>query len=427
MLDTKSLEDLITAQISSAVDRQVEEIVSDKNFVQGIESRVDAYLQNRILARFNNISTVPEIIDTIKTSVADLVQQGAVPGIGDYVDQHALKQTIDSSIQQLVQGTIDALVLDPEWLSKIETMVNREIARRVLAQLSTVDFSEIVSAQIDGSVARWHDQNRTVGINDTASAAELSVLDGVVVVENDLVSRQLSVEEDAEVKQTLTVKNLAVKGSINTDNPSWNELSDKIKTQCLSEIDQNWRTTMVNEILAVSKTQGIDFASVNIEGRPLLSNGQLHAHVTSSNLQKVGTLSALTVSGECDLTNTVSVRNKRLGINTQEPEMALSLWDEEVSIVAGKLNQQQGFIGTARSQALSIGVNKRSSIEIDEDGAVTLKNLRVGKHRIAFEPQVPGYSGTKGDVVFNSDPRADKPFAWICLGDFKWQALVISK
>lgn len=423
MLDTKSLEDLITSQISSAVDRQVEQMIGNENFVQGIESRVDAYLQNRILARFNNISTVPEIIDTIKTSVADLVQRGAVPGIGDYVDQTALRQTVDSSIQQLVQDTIDALVLDPDWLSKIETMINREISRRVLAQLSTVDFHTIVDEQIDSAVGRWQQQNQPHGISDVASGVELSVLDGAVVIENDLISRALSVEQDAEIKQTLTVKNLALKGSINTDNPSWNELSDKIKSQCLDELNDAWRGTMVREILEISKTQGIEFASVHIEGRPLLSNGQLHSHITSSNLQKVGTLSTLGVSGECDLFNTVAVRNKRLGINTQDPEMALSIWDEEVSIVAGKLNQQQGFIGTSRSQALSIGVNRRPSIDIDSDGAVTLKNLRIGRHRVAFESQVPNYSGTKGDIIFNSDPRADKPFAWVCLGDFKWQAL----
>jgi hypothetical protein len=112
-----------------------------------------------------------------------------------------------------------------------------------------------------------------------------------------------------------------------------------------------------------------------------------------------------------------------VGINTADPEMALSVWDEEVTLVAGKLRQNHAFLGTARQQTLSLGVNRKAWLDIDTDGLVTVKNFRIDRHRISFATQVPGYSGTRGDIVFNSDPTDGQPFAWVCLGAFRWQPL----
>jgi len=129
------------------------------------------------------------------------------------------------------------------------------------------------------------------------------------------------------------------------------------------------------------------------------------------------------VIGDTDLADTVHVRSRRLGINTVDPEMALSVWDEEVAMVGGKFRQNHAFLGTARQQNLSIGVNRKAWLDIDTDGLVSVKNFRIDRHRISFAAQVPGYSGTRGDIVFNSDPNDGQPFAWVCLGAFRWQPL----
>jgi hypothetical protein len=52
-----------------------------------------------------------------------------------------------------------------------------------------------------------------------------------------------------------------------------------------------------------------------------------------------------------------------------------------------------------------------------------IKKLRIGVHQIAHDDQVPGWSGTKGDIVFNSNFNNDRVFAWVCLGNYKWQPL----
>ena len=103
--------------------------------------------------------------------------------------------------------------------------------------------------------------------------------------------------------------------------------------------------------------------------------------------------------------------------------MALSVWDEEIALVAGKLKQNHAYLGTARSQNFSLGVARKPYLEIDTDGLTTVKNFRIDRHRISFATQVPGYSGTRGDLVFNSDPNDGQPFAWVCLGTFRWQPL----
>ena len=103
--------------------------------------------------------------------------------------------------------------------------------------------------------------------------------------------------------------------------------------------------------------------------------------------------------------------------------MALSIWDEEVSVVIGKNKAKQAYIGTNRDQGLVIGVNRLPQIEIDSAGLTAIKKLQVGLHKISHNTAVPGWSGTRGDIVFNSNPGPDRVFAWVCLGTFKWQTL----
>ena len=184
-----------------------------------------------------------------------------------------------------------------------------------------------------------------------------------------------------------------------------------------------WKDELVQQVLERAKNGGIDFNEVLVAGRSLVNGNQLSSLVTESKLQSVGVLRDLRVHGETSLADTLHVSGRRVGINTERPEMALSVWDEEVTVVAGKRSQNTAFVGTSRQQALTIGVNRNANIEIDVDGLVTIKKLRLDRFNISHSAQVPGWSGTRGDWVFNSDPKPDQPFAWVCLGAFRWQAL----
>jgi hypothetical protein len=421
MLDNMSLDNLIEQQIKLAVEQRVQAVLDQSDWIDQLEQRIVTYAQDRIVGRFANISTVPDLVATVESSVSQLFDQGRIPDVSQYVDPVKLANAVDNGIQSLVDTAISNLVVDPAWLEKIETSVNQNMSHQVLKKLSGIDLDSVIVTAIDSSIDRWQDRLkkdfRTNGIVDQATNVELTVMDGVVVVEQDFVAK------NAQVTQDLSINNLIVTGTINTDNRSWNELKDVISQKVLTATTDQWYRELVEQVLERAKSGGINFKSVLIDNHPLIENNTLSSVVIDSHLQSTGTLKTLKVAGTAQFGQTMHVAGRRVGINTQDPEMALAVWDEEVSIIAGKLSKQQAFVGTARLQNLAIGVNRVPQIEIDVDGLTTIKQLRVGRHRISHAGTVPGYSGTRGDLVLNSDPKPGTPFAWVCLGSFQWQSL----
>ena len=427
MIETKNMEDFVQEQIRSAVDHFVASVITDDSWMRNLEQRIVRHVQDRITARFANIETVPDLVSTVKTSVRDLMTQGHVPGIDRYLDPVVISQNIDRAVEQQIARSLDLLAADPAWIAKMETLINQNYMRRVSEWISTRDLDGMVASLIDASVDRWQDRFKqefaTRGLHDGAETLELTLSPGEVRITNSLQCPDMVISDRAAVQGVLEVQDLVLRGTINTDNVSWNELSNRIAQDTLDLITDQWRQDLVNGVLEIAKTQGIEFQNVTLRGMPLVENGTLNSAVRHSQLASVGTLDRLSVSGDADISDTMHVRNRRVGINTSDPEMALSLWDEEVAVVAGKFKQSHAFLGTARSQNLSLGVNRRPYLEIDTDGLVTVKNFRIDRHRVSFAAQVPGYSGTRGDLVFNSDPNDGQPFAWVCLGAFRWQPL----
>jgi len=427
MLENIAIQQLIETQIKSAVDQYVQHILADTDWAQEIKNRIVKYVQDRILAKFANMSTMPDLVETVKSSVALLMTQGHVPGIQNYVDDAVIISTVDRSVESFVTRSIDQLSVDPNWVTKIETLINQTYVRKLAERLHDIDITAMIGQHIDHGIDRWQyrlvQDFKTRGISDHATATELTVMDGTVVVESELVTTAVTVEKDITVKGTAILNNLSVRGTINTDNKSWQILSDHIADKTLAQISEQWRTDMTNQVLTLAKEQGIEFAQVLIQGSPIVDGNALNAAITHSNIQKLGTLQSLSVTGPVNLNNVVNVVGRRLGINTEQPEMALSIWDEEVGVIAGKFSKHTAFVGTSRATALNIGVNRTPSIEIDADGLTTVKNLRVGRHIYTHAATMPGYSGTRGDIVFNSDPKPSEPFAWQCLGAFRWVPL----
>jgi len=427
MVETKNMEDFVQEQIRSAVDHFVASVITDDTWTRDLEQRIVQHVQDRITARFSNIETVPDLVDTVKSSVRTLLEQGHVPGISQYIDSVTVTKTIDRAVEREIQKSMDTIMLDPVWISKIETLITQSYANKLQEWLSAVDVNSLIRSEIDAGVHRWQDRLKqdfaTQGIQDSADALELKLTSGEVAVQHHLTCQTATVANNVKVLGVLEVNDLILTGTVNTDNRSWNELSHRIAQDTLTMITDQWRQDLVTDVLDLAKNQGIEFKDVIIRGAPLIKDGVLNPVIRHSQLETLGNLDRLNVIGNSDLTETVHVRPRRLGINTADPEMALSVWDEEVAMVAGKLRQNHAFLGTARQQTFSLGVNRKAWLDIDTDGLVSVKNLRIDRHRISFATQVPGYSGTRGDIVFNSDPNDAQPFAWVCLGAFRWQPL----
>jgi len=427
LIGTQSVTDLIESQIKIAVDQQVQHALSDNRWIESIEQQIVQYVQDRIVGRFNNIANMPDLIETVKISVADLIKQGHLPGVGEFVDEGALKVAVNHAIETMVESTIDDLMLDPGWLTKIENQLKQHLTQSVMNQLQSIDVDRSIREQIDQGIERWQSRLKenfsSRGIQDLATGTRLTIMDDGVVSTVGIAAEELLIEQDARINGTLVVKKLAVTQGMNTDAPGWQPLIDNIADRTFEKVDDAWRKELVKEVLDLAQTQGINFAQVLISGRPLIEGDRLNTSIKFTDIERIGTLRELTVKGSVNLNDSVRVVGQRLGINTENPEMALSIWDEEVSLVAGKISKDQAYIGSGRGQKLSIGINRVPQIEITTDGLTTIRQLCIGRHRISHADQVPGSSGTKGDIVFNSNPRPGEPFAWQCLGGFQWQPL----
>jgi hypothetical protein len=341
--------------------------------------------------------------------------------------ENQIKKTVDAHIAGYIKQTIEELILDPTWVDRIEATVNREFALKFAEQISCVDFNLLVNQHLDSALDRWKqrlvDNFETRGIQDHSQGLELTVLPGAVVAENELIGKKLQIQEDAEFKGDTFVNNLVVTGSINTDNASWDELKNLVADRTLEKIDSHWTQHLVKQVLDLARTQGIDFNQITVNGHPLVDDTRLSPIVTETNIKQLGTLRSLHVDGDARINDTLNVFKNRIGVNTGSPEMALSVWDEEVSVAMGKFKQNEAYIGTARLQKLSIGVNRQSYVEIDTDGLVRVNRLKIDQWRVDFSDKVPGHSGARGDIIFNTDPKPGTPFAWQCLGGFQWQAI----
>jgi len=416
MLDANALQQLVEQQIKTDVSNCIRQTMTDAWFAQ-VETDAIKFIQDRIVAKFANSEAMPELITAVKSSVHDLFKSGQIPGLGQYVDYDFIKQAVNDSSQQVIQTAIDELSLDTAWLEKIEQLISQQTTQRVLASLTSVDIRPIIKSSVDAAV-KAAQTKLLAGIENQTSSVELTVMDKNVVIENTLTARNISAVESA------TVKDLVITGSVNTDNNSWTSLIQKISDQTLASIDSTWQTQLVEQVRQTISQQGINFDRVTIDGQTLINGDTLSSTVTQSKLKSLGTLDRLTVEGNTKLNETVVVNRKRVGINTEEPDMALSLWDEEVAVSLGKFKSQTGYIGTTRKQGLTIGINRTPAIEIDDSGLTAVKKIQVGLHRISHATEVPNYAGTKGDIVFNASPSLeDSVFAWQCLGGFKWKVI----
>jgi hypothetical protein len=416
MLDTAALQQLVEQQVKKEVADHVAQSLNE-TWIKNVEDNAIQFIQDRIVAKFANSEAMPELIDAVKSSVKDLFHSGKIPGLSQYIDYDYITQSINHTTQDLVKQSVNELTLDPVWLEKIETVINQQVVQKTVAGLSAVDLRPIIKQSIDDTVASL---KTTIfkGIQSQSESVELTVLDQHVVVENNLTAK------DITAVNSVTVKDLVVKGSINTDNQSWSALASSISEKTFNKLNNDWKDALIEQVRASVSEQGIDFSNIKVNGVPLIKDGKLSSGIIDSDLQSVGTLQKLKVSGDTSLNDTVTVNKRRMGINTSEPDMALSLWDEEVTISVGKLKSQLGFIGTTRKQGLALGVNKTPAIEIDDEGLTAIKKLQVGVHRFSHGNEVPNYAGTKGDVVFNANPTVENPvFAWQCLGGFKWKVI----
>lgn len=326
----------------------------------------------------------------------------------DYeLDESKITDLLEKAIDQQLEEKFN----DVDFLDKVKSVINQQVAQKVEKMFVDLNVDDIVDYKVETAI-----KNNYPAIQNDTTNVQLTLMDDTVVNENEFVTKSLNVVQNA------VVQDLIVRGRVNTDNASWSELSDKISRDTVQSVKTDLTELITNSVLNTVNEQGIDLKHTRVDGIDLITDGVLGASITHSNLKKLGVLNQLEVVGPTSLNETVTVNRGKLGINTESPGMALDIWDNEVQITLGKKKQDTGYIGLGRKGTLEIG-SSTTAITIDDKGKTKINELMIGRNNISWSNELPGYSGQKGDIVFNMNPTSSNCIGWQCLGKFKWRVI----
>jgi hypothetical protein len=412
-----------------------------------------------ILNSFNQ--AVDQSLSVLNTELAELMQQRVNEIIKSELDSgllgnrvergiaNFLSVMVDDSYKQallsrIVQNT-DQFVDDTfaNVLADTRQLLDQRATEIVSDVISTVDFVSTVRSAIYAVlsnpefVAYWPKNSIPADVVDfnnlTFSASTLTGgtarnFASTGIADRATTTTRVTVYDDhTEIRGNLQVEgHLKLGGLVNTDSEFYRDLSQNLQDSTIEQVADLVKTeisTQLVDTITDKINSGIDAATIQFRNESLVVDAKLNRFVTESNLQKVGRLRELDVGGEVSLFDTVRIVKRRVGINTIEPETALDLWDQEVQIVAGKIEANTGYIGLGRSGLLKLGVNRNNAITILPNGGVEIPDLRLGqfeKIAITVSGGIPATPGTPGDIMFNSDPKSNGVFAWVCLEGTRW-------
>ena len=255
------------------------------------------------------MSTASDLREAIDVQVDELIHTYTREIVGQQVHQieKQVRARIDEVIETIVRNTVTNIDFQPGSIST-----------------SSIDWTDFKL-----TTSNIQDYRKISGIEDLSETVELTLLDGAVVAENSIITKDI-ITDRLEVNEDLQLSDLI-----------YNSIRDRI----INEIP-------VPEVQKVPEQKDWSFKIGEIEAK------------IDVNQKRQEHLKQLEVSGEAVLSDVLYTTpgNKRVGINTLEPSDALTVWDSETEVVIGKHKSQEGYIGTRRRQDLNIGANNKVGI-----------------------------------------------------------------
>jgi hypothetical protein len=276
-----------------------------------------------------------------------------------------------------------------------------------------IKFDEIAinGDQVSGGIIK---NFGSTGIDDRATDCRVTIMDTHTVFENTLLAAA------SDIKGDLTVGgNLIIAGTMN-DGPAFQSIVGTAADAVLSELNQEFFENYGNIVFDRIRTDGVDLNRITVNGEELIAGNRLGIKVTDSNLQRLGVVRDLQSQGETLLSETIYVANKRVGINTVNPGHALSIWDQEIEIVASKHSQNTALLGTARAQKLVLSSNGKDNLVLNTDGSVETEQISIGKTKMSSRVTMPSDQQPQGTIVWNTNPEIGQPIGWVSLGSARW-------
>ena len=161
--------------------------------------------------------------------------------------------------------------------------------------------------------------------------------------------------------------------------------------------------------------------SYTINGKTVLSEDSIGPSILNSNLRRIGTLKELQVEGEALIGDTLYVSpTSRVGINTDEPTHALTLWDQEICLTFGKYSKDVASISTERNQDIMLKSGTNDNVILKADGTTEIEKPVLNGKKFTSGNKIPGYPGQVGDICWNTTPLIGQPIGWVCIQGLQW-------
>ena len=393
----------VQAQAADAISNKIDEVLSTLDYTTLLSDKLSQKLDVKL-------ASLPIDKNTIESELTNRVSNLA-NNLSNTVEQKSAK-IIEDTVANYV-GKIDFHEIYRRTI--IEALANREVTfPSASIPHSAIQFEglTIPGDRVCGGIIQ---QFGSTGIDDQSTTCQLTIMDELTVVENNLLTKDLT------VKGTTTIEgNLNVTGEIPESSNMFITFVRAASDNVRNSLDQVIFKSYADMVLKTIRDDGLDLNKITLNGTEVINGGNLSNNITFSNLQRVGQLNELQVRGETLLGETLYVSGKRVGINTIEPGYAFSLWDQEIEIGIGKKTTNVALIDVPRNQTLIISTNDKNNLTLLPDGSVTVNRLNLGGVVLSSGNTPPMDNQAKGTIVFNSNPTLGGPMGWVSLGDARW-------
>lgn len=384
----------LSDEIEAQVKKEIVSVFERTNFDEIIRNQVEIVIQKniesynqRLHAGFN--IALEKILRTVESGLDEKVRVAAKNSVS----------TID--IPALVQKTVKSIYDEKIKSYDFPT-------QSISAQSINWKDASISGDFIKGGII----QNfSSLGITDNSNQKQLLVTDDEIIVSNKLVAKEIHATQseltDLTVRGTLTV----------TGNFNINET--------ISEMLAQVGTIAIDEYF--SKDIDLRDKSIVSNGKLLINSTSLGPGIVNSNIRKLGLLQDLRVQGHSEFGSTMVISEKgRVGINTDNPEGALSVWDEDAEITISKSSRRTMRVGSVRDGELILGAANKDQIYIKANLVEITEPLRLMGIKFSVLDGVPDHKGEPGEVVYNRLARSGQPIIYVCQGNNTWAAVNIT-
>lgn len=412
------------------INQQLQPIIT--GIIQDLKTQINAELRQQLSSEIVKTLAATELTSIINQAVTNQVNARLdkfdFAGTGETELKVAFKQVTDNIAKNLFAGANRQIT---DWVNQRLTEVNiRETVESVVhtsigENLKGTTFPEgsiphtsvnfkglkLTGDSIEGGIIT---KFASTGIDDLASKVQMTIMDRGVAFESGLHTPELNVTGNLSVKGNL------IFADVDTSTTGFKKIVDEASDSVRAHLNQELFNGFSNTIFDRIQAEGLDLDKITQDGREVIKGNQLGYHIVDSNLRRVGVIEDLQTAGETLLVDTLYVQQGRVGINTMEPSHPLSIWDQEVEIVATKHTENVGFFGTARNLSLILGANNKHNITLMPDGAVEVENLNIGPVAMTTGNRIPNHSGRAGHIVWNDTPTTGGPIGWVCIGGARW-------